>query len=64
MKPDSVGVYTNFLSDEDQTAVQAAYGTRLARLTALKDRYDPTNFFRLNANVPPTTQSGRSHHPA
>ena len=32
----------------------AAYGDRLARLTALKDRYDPTNFFRLNANIPPS----------
>ena len=30
---------------------------RLSRLTALKDRWDPTNFFRLNANIPPTTAS-------
>lgn len=54
MRPFSVGVYANFLSDEDAAGVEAAYGARLKRLTALKDRYDPTNFFRLNANIPPS----------
>ena len=54
MRPHSVGVYANFLSDEDAAGVAAAYGNRLKRLTALKDRYDPTNVFRLNANVPPS----------
>jgi FAD/FMN-containing dehydrogenase len=54
LRPHSVGVYANFLSDEDATGVRAAYGERLGRLTALKDRYDPTNFFRMNANIPPS----------
>jgi hypothetical protein len=35
--------------------VETAYGDRLARLTALKDKYDPDNFFRMNANIPPST---------
>jgi hypothetical protein len=47
-------VYVNFLSDEGKAGIDAAYGKRLKRLTALKDRYDPTNFFRLNANIPPS----------
>jgi hypothetical protein len=54
LRADSVGVYANFLSDEDAEGVAAAYGKRLKRLTALKDRYDPTNVFRLNANIPPS----------
>jgi hypothetical protein len=54
IRPASVGVYVNFLSDEGATGVDAAYGSRMARLTALKDRYDPTNVFRLNANIPPS----------
>jgi hypothetical protein len=56
LRPHSVGVYANFLSDEDASGVRAAYGGRLERLTALKDRYDPTNFFRLNANIAPSGQ--------
>jgi hypothetical protein len=56
MRPSSVGVYTNFLSDEEASGVEAAYGTRLKRLTALKDRYDPSNFFRMNANISPSRQ--------
>ena len=54
MRPLSVGVYANFLSDEDSAGIEAAYGARLKRLTALKDRYDPTNFFRMNANIQPS----------
>ena len=52
--PHSAGVYATFLSDEGRRRRRAAYGDRLARLTALKDRYDPANVFRLNANIPPS----------
>lgn len=55
LRPYGVGVYANFLSDEGAAGVEAAYGTRLRRLTALKDRYDSTNVFRLNANIPPSS---------
>ena len=55
LQPHSTGVYTNFLSDEGVSGVKTAYGDRLTRLTALKDRYDPGNFFRMNANIPPST---------
>jgi FAD/FMN-containing dehydrogenase len=48
------GAYINFLSAEGEERVQAAYGAeKFARLQALKDRYDPTNLFHLNQNVPP-----------
>jgi hypothetical protein len=52
--PHSVGVYANFLSDEGAAGVETAYGARLQRLIALKNRYDPANFFRLNHNIRPS----------
>lgn len=59
MKPYGEGLYVNFLSDEGDAGVEAAFGERLTRLTALKDRYDPSNFFRLNANVSPSDGGAR-----
>jgi hypothetical protein len=59
LRPYSRGVYANFISDEGQAGLRAAYGDRLARLTALKDRMDPTNLFRLNANIAPSTEADR-----
>lgn len=49
------GVYMNFLGDEGQERVKAAYGLeKYKQLVALKDIYDPTNFFRLNQNIRPS----------
>lgn len=48
------GAYVNFLGDEGDDRVRAAYQTRYDRLVALKNEYDPTNFFRLNQNIKPT----------
>lgn len=48
------GVYTNFLGDEGEEQVRASYGANYERLVALKNRYDPTNFFRFNQNIKPT----------
>jgi FAD/FMN-containing dehydrogenase len=48
------GVYANNLGDEGEDRVRAAYGENHARLVELKNRYDPTNFFRLNQNIRPT----------
>ncbi len=48
------GVYLNFVGDEGADRVRAAFGDEnLARLAAVKDRYDPHNVFRLNHNVRP-----------
>jgi FAD/FMN-containing dehydrogenase len=50
------GVYLNYLSNEGDERVHAAYSPgKYERLVALKNRYDPTNLFRLNQNIPPTT---------
>ncbi len=56
MKPHSTGgAYVNFLGDEGQERVRAAYGARkYQRLLQLKRRYDPDNFFRLNQNINPS----------
>ena len=54
LRPHSTGVYSHFLSDEGAAGVEAAYGDRLKRLTALKDRYDTENVLRMNANIPPS----------
>jgi FAD/FMN-containing dehydrogenase len=59
LQPHSRGVYSHFLSDEGAAGVEAAYGDRLKRLTALKDRWDPTNVFRMNANIPPSPRGRR-----
>ena len=49
------GVYVNFLGDEGAGRVREAYGdVKYARLVALKDRWDPTNLFRVNQNIPPS----------
>ena len=54
LRPHAAGVYANFLSDEGESGVEEAFGGRLERLRALKDRYDPSNVFRLNANIRPS----------
>src|ERR687889_814834 len=50
------GVYVNFLGDEGEARVRAAYpGSTWERLVEIKGRYDPTNLFRLNQNIPTAT---------
>jgi len=48
------GVYVNNLGEEGEDQIRAAYGASYERLVALKNRYDPHNLFRLNANIKPT----------
>jgi FAD/FMN-containing dehydrogenase len=49
----SGGVYVNYLGEEGPERVKAAYGRNYDRLVAVKNKYDPTNLFRVNQNIPP-----------
>jgi hypothetical protein len=54
LEPHHTSVYVNFLMDQGEEAIRLAYGPeKYDRLKALKRRYDPDNFFRLNQNIPP-----------
>jgi FAD/FMN-containing dehydrogenase len=56
LKPFTNGVYVNELGNEGEARVREAYNPEsYRRLQALKQRYDPTNFFRLNQNIKPAS---------
>jgi len=56
IRQDDTGAYVNFLEDEGEARVRDAYpGATWDRLVEIKGRYDPTNLFRLNQNIPPAT---------
>lgn len=55
MRPFLVGgSYVNYVSDEGESSARAAYGPNYDRLIALKNKYDPTNLFRMNHNIRPS----------
>jgi FAD/FMN-containing dehydrogenase len=61
LDPFARGQYVNTLSDEGAEGVRRAYPPeKLARLTALKDKYDPENVFHLNHNIRPSEPATRS----
>jgi FAD/FMN-containing dehydrogenase len=54
LRQDDHGAYVNFLADEGKERIRDAYpGATWDRLAEIKARYDPTNLFRLNQNIPP-----------
>lgn len=53
LAPFSRGVYVNNLNETESERVREAYGPHYERLAAIKRRYDPDNFFRVNHNIEP-----------
>ena len=53
IEPHTGGFYTN-LREETPSRTEQNFGPNYDRLVAVKNTYDPTNLFRLNANVKPT----------
>lgn len=54
LAPYHTSVYVNFLMEEGEERIKRAYGSaKYERLKALKRKYDPDNFFRLNQNISP-----------
>jgi hypothetical protein len=56
-EPFTNGYYVNTEPSADEQRLRATYGDNYPRLVALKNKYDPGNLFRLNANIKPTTHS-------
>jgi hypothetical protein len=58
MEPLSTGaVYVNDLENEGVARARAAYGDKYERLSLIKGKFDPDNFFRVNQNIPPPVRS-------
>lgn len=54
LEPFASGGYIHTVDEDGQAGTRRAYSAeKLARLTALKDRYDPENVFHRNANIAP-----------
>lgn len=63
LAPHQTGVYVNFLGNEGQDRVRAAYGEKkYRRLVTVKDRWDPDNVFSLNQNIIPSRQVQPTRH--
>ena len=51
------GISMNFVSEPGNAQVRAGFGdAKYRKLVAIKDKYDPENFFRLNQNIVPSGQ--------
>lgn len=52
------GAYLNFMMEEGEDRIRATYRGNYERLAAIKAKYDPENFFRVNQNIQPATSLG------
>lgn len=53
VEPFTTGFYVNDHFDQSQELVNGTHGENFPRLLKIKQQYDPTNLFRLNANIRP-----------
>ncbi len=61
LRQQDTGAYVNFMGDEGEARVHDAYPQPTwERLAAIKARYDPTNLFHLNQNIPPVEAQGEN----
>jgi FAD/FMN-containing dehydrogenase len=61
LQPHATGGHMpNFLDEEPQAVIQAAFGENYARLAEIKTKYDPTNFFSMNLNIQPGRRTRRA----
>ena len=51
IEPLTSGAYVGGIAEESPQRVRSAYGANYSRLVAMKRKYDPENFFRLNQNI-------------
>jgi FAD/FMN-containing dehydrogenase len=57
LRQDDGGAYVNFVGDEGEAHIREAYpGETWDRLAEIKGRYDPTNLFHHNQNIPPASE--------
>lgn len=52
------GMYLHYGSLEPGEQIRAAYGDNYERLVEIKERWDPTNLFRINQNIPAGSDAG------
>jgi len=57
------GSYVNMMMEEGDERVKAAFRDNYGRLAAVKQSYDPTNFFRVNQNIRPAETLQSAHNP-
>jgi hypothetical protein len=61
LRQGDTGAYVNFIGDEGEARIHDAYpGRTWDRLVEIKRRYDPTNLFRRNQNIPPASERVRA----
>jgi FAD/FMN-containing dehydrogenase len=54
LTPHSLGTaYVNFMPEDGANCVSTIYDSNYERLTQIKAKYDPANFFRTNQNITP-----------